>query len=87
MLNEWLNKYKDNFSCLNCKEKENCCLDFHHRNKEDKILAVATMVQRRTGIKKISEEIKKCEILCSNCHRKLHAGVIKLKNNLIPSNQ
>ena len=28
------------------------------------------------------EEIKKCVCLCSNCHRKIHAGIINLEDYL-----
>ena len=33
-------------------------------------------------IKKLLAEIKKCVCLCSNCHRKVHAGIINLENYL-----
>lgn len=32
---------------------------------------------------KVEEEINKCIILCANCHRKLHAGIIKLPADIV----
>ena len=45
-------------------------LDFHHKsNKKD---SISNMVVNGYSISKINKEIKKCQILCSNCHRKVH---------------
>ena len=56
-----------------CSEKDHVCLDLHHmRDKHDN---VAELV-RAASIRKILLELPKCIVVCSNCHRKLHAGVI-----------
>ena len=62
--------------CLLCPEKEPACLDFHHVGK--KTYAVSVVMQKSGSIKKLKEEIKKCVVVCSNCHRKLHAGLLTL---------
>ena len=60
--------------CEICGEKHPACLDWHHKNQEDKKDVVARV--QSMGMKKaiffLEEESKKCSILCSNCHRKLH---------------
>lgn len=61
--------------CIICGEKEISCLDFHHKDPTQKEQCIADMFH--TGNRKnIEEEIKKCVILCANCHRKHHAGVL-----------
>jgi len=47
-------------------------LQFHHVNPEDKLLLISSgnLFMRNWG--KILEEIKKCKILCPNCHSWLH---------------
>lgn len=67
---KYIENYKLNKSC-SCGEKEPCCLDFHHVDKDNKTVKVSTAI-RRLSINKIKKEIEKCIILCSNCHRKLH---------------
>lgn len=37
------------------------------------------MVMGGYGLARIKEEIVKCDVLCANCHRKLHAGVFDKK--------
>ena len=51
-------------------------LDFHHTNndKEDKEKEVGQLVGRGK-LKEMVEEIKKCEVLCANCHRELHSKI------------
>lgn len=64
--------------CIVCGEKEICCLDFHHTDPTTKVDNIANTLH--VGNKdKILEEAKKCIILCANCHRKYHAGIIILE--------
>lgn len=59
---------KKSSGCCICGEKDVACLDFHHiSDKYDQISHMQTH-----SLKRIVEEIDKCVILCSNCHRKLH---------------
>lgn len=68
--------YKAASSCLKCGESTPCCLDFHHRNPSIKLAEVTTMPRRGCSIRNIVTEIEKCDVLCANCHRKFHFGVI-----------
>ena len=66
-----VNKYKLERGCAHCGYKdEPVVLDFHHENREDKIINVSS--HWKTSWKqyeKMKEEMKKCIVLCSNCHR------------------
>ena len=75
-LRKWLDEYKKQRKCHFCQESEICCLDFHHL--KDKEMAVSTGVARGWSMKKIVLEIEKCVVLCANCHRKLHFGLLDL---------
>lgn len=71
----FVNNYKSERGCSNCNEREPVALDFHHteNNKED---SVARMARSSYSIVHILKEIAKCIILCANCHRKHHAGLL-----------
>lgn len=77
---EFVNSFKK--ECAVCHESEQCCLDFHHIDKSDKEFNIA---EKRGSLSKkaIEKEINKCVVLCANCHRKLHAGLITLSNDII----
>lgn len=68
---EWVWNYKVSIGCQMCNETDPCCLDFHHING-DKDKNISDLVTHRWSLKKIKEEIKKCQVLCANCHRKAH---------------
>jgi hypothetical protein len=56
--------------CVDCDEKDIVVLEFDHlRDKEHSIAAM--MLERW---EKILEEIAKCEVVCSNCHRRRTAN-------------
>ena len=74
----WLQSLKK--ECIICGEKEPICLDFHHINPEEKSFTIAK--HQSLGKEKLLAEIKKCVSLCSNCHRKVHAGIINLEDYL-----
>ena len=50
-------------------------LDFHHINKETKVGGIAEFESNgKITLEMLKEEIRKCVVLCANCHRELHAG-------------
>jgi|SRR5580704_4933195 hypothetical protein len=68
----WLAEYKKTLSCSLCGENHPACLDFHHRDPSDKNGHVTDLINRNCSIATIQKEIAKCDVLCGNCHRKLH---------------
>jgi hypothetical protein len=69
-----INEYKANKGCWHCSENEPCCLDLHHVGNKDFTVALSI---NRVSTDLIWKEIEKCEVLCANCHRKVHAGKLK----------
>ncbi|WP_198665672.1 homing endonuclease associated repeat-containing protein [Haloprofundus halophilus] len=69
----WVFEYKAaSDGCSNCSEHHPACLDFHHLNPETKEKSISKMITYGYGKARLREEIEKCELLCANCHRKLH---------------
>jgi len=70
---QWLQEYKEGLSCP-CGEDRVPALDFHHRDGEEKTMRISKMP--RSGYSKdvILEEINKCDVICSNCHRVKHSN-------------
>jgi uncharacterized protein affecting Mg2+/Co2+ transport len=75
-MRKWYTEYKSTLSCIICSESESVCLDFHHKNSKQKEFSIGHALDK--GKLSMMKEIKKCIVLCANCHRKLHAGLIKL---------
>lgn len=69
-LKEFVNSYKKEHPCIKCGETRYYCLDFHHNGEKE--ATINYMVSFGASIKRISEEMDKCDILCSNCHREFH---------------
>lgn len=69
---DWVRQFKT--KCAHCGEDHPATLDFHHL--EGKEHGIANLTNRNNLTKKIKsliiKEIKKCIVICSNCHRKLH---------------
>jgi hypothetical protein len=63
--------------CSFCDEKDSCCLDFHHVDPRSKGFGIARRVLKRHAMQ-LAAEIKKCVVVCKNCHAKIHAGIIHL---------
>lgn len=71
-IRNWFVSYRMTLQCDRCPEDHPATLDFHHRDGDSKITEVTRMVNNGWGLTRIKEEIRKCVILCSNCHRKEH---------------
>lgn len=54
--------------CAVCGETDPVVLDFDHLG--DKTAAIALMINQCQPLVKIEAEMKKCQVLCSNCHRR-----------------
>jgi hypothetical protein len=73
----WLLEIKMGLQCEKCGENHPAALDFHHLDPNEKELKISSRVTCNSKKKeKILEEIKKCIVLCANCHRKEHATLI-----------
>jgi hypothetical protein len=70
-IKEKINKLKKGKKCLHCGESHQACLEFHHVITDEKVNEICNMFTRYTE-EEIMEEIKKCIIVCANCHRKIH---------------
>lgn len=75
---KFIDEYKSNSCCYFCKENTPCCLDFHHLDPNAKDSNISQMKGHARNIETIMKEIDKCLVICSNCHRKLHAGLIEV---------
>ncbi|KKQ98041.1 MAG: hypothetical protein UT24_C0005G0060 [Candidatus Woesebacteria bacterium GW2011_GWB1_39_12] len=58
-------------------KKYSGALDFHHINEKKKLFALNVRDMTKSW-KMIVKEIHKCLLVCANCHREIHAGLIKL---------
>lgn len=60
--------------CIKCGEKYEGALDFHHLG--DKDMVVSSMLGMNE--QRVRAEIRKCVVLCKNCHAKVHGGVLDM---------
>lgn len=79
-IKEYIADKKD--KCCVCGEQEKCCLDFHHIDPIEKDMEIARLY-KYGSLKRIMKEIEKCVVLCANCHRKVHAKLIKINTGLV----
>ena len=65
---KWLDELKSK-PCSDCGNTfPSYVMEFHHRNPEEKVMTIARIIITR-GKNAVMEEIAKCDLLCSNCHR------------------
>lgn len=67
-IKEFIANYKQSRSCADCKENyPYWMMDFDHLS--DKEFGISSFYRNTQDIEKIKNEIKKCEVVCANCHR------------------
>ena len=59
--------------CITCGESDPIVLEFDHRNKDEKIENISNLILNSSW-NQIESEIKKCDVLCANCHRRKTAA-------------
>ncbi len=69
---KWFFELKKELRCEICGFNHPAALDFHHI---DPHLKNFTISPNKHNKKEVLEEIKKCKVLCSNCHRIEHASL------------
>lgn len=65
-----VSKLKGISHCLICGSKEN--LTFHHVYPATKQSDIATMTGKAVTNSKLKTEIRKCIIVCEDCHKNIH---------------
>lgn len=67
--------------CTNCNYS-NCkaALEFHHIDPNEKEFSLAAAMVSPKAWDRLVIELRKCVLLCANCHREVHAGLIKVEN-------
>ena len=59
--------------CCDCGYKRNiAALEFHHVNPEEKLFGIDLRKCSNLQWDRLVEEVKKCILICSNCHRERH---------------
>lgn len=63
-----LNEFKRR-PCMDCGQRHPpVCMDFDHRPDEEKVRDISKLVMN-CNLDGLLEEIGKCDLICSNCHR------------------
>jgi hypothetical protein len=63
---------KKTLKCEKCGfNKHPAALQFHHKDPKEKEMTIKNLCNRISK-ENILEEIKKCQVLCANCHQILH---------------
>jgi type I site-specific restriction-modification system R (restriction) subunit len=67
---EW-SAFKSTLKCAKCGEDHPATFDFHHVERHPDNKKVSKLLQSH-NYGAARKEIKKCIVLCANCHRKVH---------------
>jgi hypothetical protein len=70
-LRAWTYAYQRDRGCRECGETDPRCLQFHHVDGE-KDDAVGSMIADSRAVGDVVAEVRKCVVLCANCHRGVH---------------
>lgn len=65
----YIEEVKKKSKCKDCGNSDYRVLDFDHLPEFKKVNDISTLAHHGCSISKIEEEIKKCDVICSNCHR------------------
>lgn len=70
-------EYKGGKCCICGYDRCLGALEFHHLDPNEKDFGIGNKGYTRS-FQKVKEELDKCICVCSNCHKEIHAGLIKL---------
>ena len=67
--------------CQRCGYNANiAALHFHHKDSSQKDFKLGMRILSNRSWKAIQEEVRKCELLCANCHSELHNPELFIDN-------
>ena len=69
---KYVRRVKNASRCIKDGESRPWCLDFHHREQENKFMSIYNMAKRGFPIEVIKIELNKCDCICANDHREIH---------------
>ena len=73
--------------CICGYDKCDSALEFHHLDPSEKETTFGRLRANIKSWKKIVEEMRKCVMLCSNCHREVHANLVSVPENALRLNE
>lgn len=66
---KYIRDYLCEHPCEVCWETRPVCLEFHHIDPDGKSFEPWMSAWIDMSIKRLQNEINKCQVLCANCHR------------------
>lgn len=57
-------------------------MQFHHLKPTQKEFTISSATSKIRSWVRIVEEVKKCVMLCANCHSEVHSGMTSIPNNI-----
>jgi len=79
--NEWRNSLGAKCQICSYSKCQNA-LHFHHIDPKTKKFTISDAISRKRFSKEeVQDEIKKCILVCANCHAEIHSGLINLSEN------
>ena len=79
-MRERFQELKRTLSCNRCVENHPACLQFHHRDSSRKEFTISTIRGGDVSAERVLAEMEKCEVVCANCHLKIHWDIRLHKN-------
>ena len=66
----WYANFMKDKKCELCGLNDPICLEWHHIDPSTKIAKVTKLLES-SSIENVLAEIKKCQCVCANCHRRI----------------
>lgn len=67
---KFLGPYLLSHPCVDCGETDILVLEFDHRDRTLKEGEIRHIIQNGATLQKVIDEVGKCDVRCSNCHRR-----------------
>jgi len=69
---QWYRDLKNSLKCERCGFNHPATLEFHHKDPKKKEFTIGTELYNGKSINELKKEMKKCIVLCANCHKIEH---------------